>query len=101
MREYNHNNATKHLKKHTKKSRFEAQMNIAFKAFFEQPKTMLMLSNETGILRANICRYAATWRKSNRIGIVKADYCKISNHVANYLTTNPNLIPKTNQLQLF
>lgn len=101
MGEYSHNLATKHSNKHSKEPKFEAQMETVFKAFYEQPKTMLMVSVETGVLRANLCRYVATWRKSNRIGIVKADCCKITQHVANYLTTNSNLIPKTNQLQLF
>jgi len=35
---------------------FQGQMKKVFTAFYSQPKTMLMVSVETGILRANICR---------------------------------------------
>ncbi len=84
-------------KRQSKDNGFEAQMKIVFKAFYEQPKTMLMVSNETGILRANICRYVAKWRQFNRIEPVKTDYCKITKHLAYYLTTNQNLFPKSNQ----
>ena len=88
-------------KRQGKDKGFEAQMKIVFKAFYERPKTMLMVSNETGILRANICRYVAKWRKFNRIESVKTDYCKITKHLADYLTTNPDLFPKSNQLKTF
>jgi hypothetical protein len=46
---------------------FEAQMKRVFAAFKRKPSTMLMVSIETGILRANICRYVAKWQKSNSI----------------------------------
>ncbi len=88
-------------KRQSKDNGFEAQMKIVFKAFYEQPKTMLMVSNETGILRANICRYVANWRQFNRIEPVKTDYCKITKHLADYLTTNPSHFPKSDQLELF
>tara|TARA_R100001377_G_scaffold64020_2_gene39615 strand:- start:239 stop:532 length:294 start_codon:yes stop_codon:yes gene_type:complete len=88
-------------KRQGKDNGFEAQMKVVFKAFYEQPKTMLMVSNETGILRANICRYVAKWRENNRVEPVKTDYCKITKHPADYLTTNENLFPKSNQLKMF
>ncbi len=80
---------------------FDTQSTLVYRAFKEYPKTMLMVSIETGILRANICRYVARWRKSNRIESVKTDYCKITKHPAGYLSTNPDLFPKSNQLKLF
>lgn len=83
-----------------KGSSFLTQQQIAFKAFLESPKTTLMVSVETGILRANLCRYISEWRKSNLIQSVKWDLCKISKHTASYLTTNPDLFPNTNQLKL-
>ncbi|MCK0130398.1 hypothetical protein MWU59_02690 [Flavobacteriaceae bacterium F08102] len=84
-----------------KGKKFEDQMKIVFKAFYDRPKTMLMVSVETGILRANICRYVAKWRKANKIDKVKTDRCIITNHEANFLTTNPDLFPKSNQYKLF
>ena len=88
-------------KRQVKDNGFEAQKKIVFKSFHERPKTMLMVSNETGILRANICRYVAEWRGLSRIGATKKDYCKITKHLADYLTTNPDLFPKSKQLNLF
>ena len=79
---------------------FEAQMKIVFRAFYDQPKTMLMVSKETGVLRANICRYVAKWRCHNTIEPAKKDYCKITKHLADYLTTNPELFPKSNQCKI-
>ena len=77
------------------------QIKRVYKAFFEAPKTMLMVSNETGILRANICRYVRTFRQSDNIAEVKKDLCKISNHRAGFLTTNPDKFPQSNQLKMW
>ncbi|RTL47769.1 MAG: hypothetical protein EKK39_13340 [Sphingobacteriales bacterium] len=41
-------------KRQSKDKHFEAQMTQVFAAFKRQPSTMLMVSIETGILRANI-----------------------------------------------
>ena len=46
-----------------KDSNYLAQTQRVNKAFFfEKPKTMLQVSFETGIFRANICRYVAQWK---------------------------------------
>jgi|SRR5690554_3840775 len=84
-----------------KDKQFHAQMSKVFKAFSERPKTMLMVSIETSILRANICRYVAEWREQNRIDVVKTGLCEVSKHRAGYLTTDPSLFPTSNQLSLF
>lgn len=76
-----------------KDKKFYAQMKKVFAAFYKQPKTMLMVSIETGILRANICRYVAEWEKKNRIAMVKKDTCPISKHRAGFYTTNTDLFP--------
>ena len=67
---------------------FEAQLKRVFAAFLCKPSTMLMVSIETGILRANICRYVAELKKRNRIKIVKQDVCPISKHRAGYYKTS-------------
>ena len=83
----------------SKDKHFEAQMKRAFTALYRQPKTMLMVSIETGILRANICRYVAKWQKSNSIHLLKQGLCKVSKHRAGYYTTDTNLF--TQPLKLF
>lgn len=72
---------------------FQAQMKRVFTALYRQPKTMLMVSVETGILRANICRYVAEWEKQNCIRIAQKGICLISKHRAGFYTTNPELFP--------
>jgi len=73
---------------------FIRQMQKVFMAFHKQPKTMLMVSIETGILRANICRYVAKWKKENRICMVRKGICPISKSTGvQFLTTNPELFP--------
>ncbi len=92
--ENNHRTAPNFLHKGQGKStHFQAQMSKVYEAFRKRPKTMLMVSFETGILRANICRYVAMWRKSNQIEFVKHGFCEVSKHRAGYYTTNPDLFP--------
>ena len=86
---------------HRQDKHFEAQMEKVFKAFKKEPQTMLMVSVQTGILRANICRYVSTWEKQGRIAEVKNDPCKISKFPAGYYTTDPALFPESNQTKLF
>jgi hypothetical protein len=74
-----------------KDKHFEAQQIKVFEAFKRQPSTMLMVSKETGILRANICRYVSEWQKIEKIVLLKEGICKISRHRAGYYTTDTNL----------
>jgi hypothetical protein len=76
-----------------KDKKFLAQMDKVFAALEGQPKTMLMVSIETGILRANICRYVAIWKKQDRIRLAYKGFCLISKHRSGFLTTNPDLFP--------
>lgn len=80
---------------------FQAQMKRVYLALFKEPKTMLMASKETGVLRANICRYIAEWRKRGCVDITKVDKCSITSFEANYYTTNPQLFEKSKQLKIF
>ena len=80
---------------------FKGQMKTVFTSLSEQPKTMLMVSIETGILRSNICRYVAVWRELNKIAVFKNTTCTISKRKADYLTTDPNLFKESNQLEMF
>ena len=74
-----------------KSKHFQTQIQRVSAALYRQPKTMLMVSIETGILRANICRYVAKWKKQNCIKIVRQGICPISKHRAGFYTTNPEL----------
>lgn len=72
-----------------------------FAAFYEHPKTMLMVAKETNIERGNICRYVGKWKKHNMIWINEYGTCPISEHNSvQFLTTNPNN-PNNDNLTLF
>ncbi len=72
---------------------FQAQKQQTAAAFYERPKTMLMVAVETGILRANICRYVAALRRNNSIYLIRKGICEISKHPGvGYYTTNPDLM---------
>ena len=77
-----------------KDKHFEVQMKRVFAAFKRKPSTMLMVSIETGIMRSNITRYVAKWKKQDCIKIVKFGICPISKSTGvQFLTTNPELFP--------
>ena len=83
------------------KATFENQLKRTFQAFREEPKTMLQVEVETGIMRPNICRFVAYLRKRNKIATHTKGTCPISNHRAQFLTTDPALIPQPGQAELF
>lgn len=82
---------------HSKGNQFEQVVD----GFFQEPQTMKMLSVKSGIDRANICWFCRDLRHANRIGVVKVARCRVTKHLANYYTTNPELFPQSNQLELF
>jgi hypothetical protein len=77
------------------------QTKRTFEAFKEQPKTMLEVAKETGILRGNICRYVAHFRKHRKIVEVKQGACPISHHKAKFYSTDPKHFPAETELELF
>lgn len=80
---------------------FNNQLKRTYRAFREKPKTMLQVSSETGIMRASICRYVAHLKKRNKIAEVRKGTCPISKHKSGFLSTDPALIPKPGQSELF
>jgi hypothetical protein len=63
--------------------KFGQQEREAFAAF-HKPKTMLEVSVETGILRANICRYMSRWKKQDKIILDHFGLCPISKYRAGF-----------------
>lgn len=70
-------------------------------AAFSEPKTMLMVARETGIERANVCRYVATAIKLGSLFLVSYSFCAITFHVAGYYSTDRTLVKIPVQLELF
>jgi hypothetical protein len=61
---------------------------------------MKMVSVQTDIDRANICRFIDSMKKQGTVYLVKKFKCKITNHIAGYYTTNKDFAPKSNQLKM-
>lgn len=80
-------------KRQAKDNQFQAQIKRGFPAPPRHPTTMLMVSIETGVMRATICRYVAEQGKESRIQIARKGIYPISKHIAGYYTTNPDLFP--------
>lgn len=88
------NTSSKSLYKgQSKDTNFHTQKQRVFEALYSQPKTMLMVAFETGILRANVCRHVARLKKQDCIRLIKENICPISKHRAGYYSTNPELFP--------
>ena len=83
------------------KSTKQKQTKRTFEAFREEPKTMLQVAKETGILRGNICRYVDAFRKHGKIVEVKQDKCPISKHKASFYSTDPKYFQEETQPELF
>ena len=100
MRKHNTTSRKLPRNKQNKGKQIEAQMQRVFAAFNRKPSTMLMVSIETGIERANICRYVAKWQKWETIALTKKGFCEISKYWAGYYTTDPKKFPAKRQTQL-
>ena len=81
-------------KRRDKDTHFWAQEKRVFEAFKGTPSTMLMVSVKTGILRGNICRFIAKWKRQNKIWKVRTGVCPISkNPKVGFYTTDPDKVP--------
>jgi nitrogen regulatory protein PII len=76
-----------------KVTKIQSKMQRVFNAFNGQPKTVLMVSVETGVLRADIVRCITKLEQRNRIGVVRIGICPVSKHRAEFYTTDFELFP--------
>jgi len=80
---------------------YQNQLARVVEAFKEKPKTMLQVATETGILRGNICYFVRDLQKHHEIALIRKGKCPVSKHTAGFYTTDPDLIPKPGQSELF
>ena len=75
------------------------------KTIFEYLKlhtaTASMTAEATGIPQKSICRYKRDLEKRGLLFEVRKGFCELTKFRAWYLTTNPELFPRSNQLELF
>lgn len=62
--------------------------------------TATQVASDLQIHRPNLCRYKRQLEKLDLLSEVRKGYCPVTKHKAAFLTTNPDLFPKSNQLQL-
>ena len=79
---------------------FCAQYQIVYRSFKESPKTMLDVFWETGILRANICRYVVDMENKGLIQLLYKKEDKHTQCIAGYYTTDKALFRKVDDTQL-
>lgn len=85
---------------HDKNREFRAQYQIVYQSFKEYPKTMLDVSLETGILRANICRYVADMENKGVIQLLYKSEDEHTRFTAGYYTTDKTLFRQEDNQQL-
>jgi hypothetical protein len=80
---------------------FRTQLQTIFEYLKENTATASMVTEYTGVPQKSICRYKRDLEKQNLLYEVEKKLCKVTNFRAWYLTTNPDLFPKSNQLKMF
>ena len=81
---------------------FKAQLLRVYKAFEEKPRTMKEADVFTGVMRENICRYVDILLEQGRIALLRKRKCTITGYpYVNEYTGDPDLFPRSNQLELF
>ena len=63
--------------------------------------TATMVSVALNIYRPSLCRRKRTLELAGHLIEVKKGYCKITNHVAAFLTTDPTMVPINPQFKMF
>jgi hypothetical protein len=86
-----------------KDTKYQNETQILFDYLQENTATATMVTNATGIVQKNICRYKRELEKLNLLWEVDYRPCKLTGFMAAWLTTNPNIVPpvKNKQLSLF
>jgi hypothetical protein len=85
-----------------KANRYENETQILFDYLQNSTATATMATAATGIVQKSICRYKRTLEKMGLLYVIEVRPCSITGLPAQWLTTNPDIIPKSDsQLSLF
>lgn len=86
----------------THDDKHQAQCRRIFNALKSKPLTMKEVDVLTGIMRENICRHISTLLELGKIAVIRKRKCSITGYSnVNVYSGNPDLFPKSNQLELF
>ncbi len=89
------------LNSQSKDNQFKTELKTIFEYLKEKVCTASMLSEATGVKQKNICRYKRDLEQQGLLKELYKTYCKVTGFKAWYITTNPELFPKSNQIKLF
>lgn len=92
---YNINKQGKYTKKCYKKELFEI--------LFKQPMSRRMVATELGFIDQTymVTPFVLEWIKKGKAFVIGKIKCERSGRFVEKLTTNPDLLPKSNQLKMF
>ena len=76
------------------------ETKVFFDYLQENTATCSMVSEATGIKQKNLCRYKKELQENNLLWEIDFKPCSITGFMAQWLTTNPDLIPTIDKKQL-
>ncbi len=76
------------------------ETTVFYEYLMEHTATCSMASEATGLKQKNLCRYKIELQKANLLWEVDLKPCKITGFIAQWLTTNPDLIAAVDNKQL-
>lgn len=79
------------------KDRQSTQRKVIFLELFKEPMNTKMLHLKTGIPREDLCRRKRDLEDANLLWVMKMDYCPITGHLVQFLTTNPQTYQRWTQ----
>lgn len=97
----NHRPDNVFVSKQSKYTLSTTQLKTIFEYLQNHTATASMTAEVTGIPQKSICRYKRDLEKRGLLFEVRKGFCEITKFRAWYLTTNPELFPKSNQLTMF
>lgn len=86
---------------HRKDKLKQTQLQTIFIYLSDKVETASMVSDATGVPQKSICRFKRDLEKRGLLKEIEKKTCKKTGFKAWYITTNPEQIPVTNQLNLF
>ena len=89
------------IKRQNKYTLSTTQLKTIFEYLQNHTATASMTAEATGIPQKSICRYKRDLEKRGLLCEVRKGFCELTKFRAWYLTTNPDLFPKSNQLKMF
>lgn len=84
-----------------KNNQIKNQKKTIFQYLQNHIATGSMIAKATGIPQKSICRYKRDLELQGYLFEIEKKHCAFTGFRAWYLTTNPDLFPKSNQLKLF